>query len=873
MDTNEGDGVIMNLQVSLWRDKARNMLHKASQKLGETTGIKPASCEHNLKAIASVHMDLPSIKSLLPYETVTEEGLFINRFSMGFGFQLTPMMGADETLMKTLAQAFKNKLTVGTDCTVLLYKHPWLGANLQQNYEPILKQGGIYAELARQSQQYHLNAIKNGYKNGRNVPAMLCDYSCYLFISRRNEEGAEEALKALKEDFASELKVAGFGLAPCTERDFKVLMRALISPDFNEMDWPIVEETSGFINESIPNPTTIYAIGDEAIDISLADEIGAIQKTKVVNCEITNYPKTPFALWQTPDLFANLLRPEQGIPCPFLISFTVRGVNQERVRARIKSRAKSLQANNNAIQAFMNPSIREEAAEWQMVHEETSKGELHLLPTFYNLVLYTTAEKEREQVAKAKASFRQMGFNLVQSRCKQWLRFLGSLPFLLTDGLFTRLELLGLTKQLSHTNVANLLPVVSDFKGAREGLVLPTYRHQLFYLDSFDDRMLPITNFNRLTVASPGSGKSFFEQAQILDGLSRGQQIFVIDLGGSYKHLCELVGGSYIDAATLTLNPFTLFDIDGTTEIQGEAVNDYIQIRDLLAIMASPHEALSEVQKAWLLDAVLDCWKEHRRGAKMDDVLASLRKLLQEEASKDDQRLKDLLILLDKYGSTGIYGRMFNSNTPLLNNSKLVVLEMGALEANPELLTIVMFVMIVIIQGQFYHSDRRIQKRCIIDEAWRFLAQGSNPICASFIEQGFRTARKHTGGFAVITQNLLDTSKTLQGQAISASSDTKIIMRQGSFKEYIESHPERFNPLEVAMIESFGEAKMQGFSNLMIQFGNVTTFHRYFCDPFLRVLFSASGDEFGEIESLLAEGWTLTDAVRHVANKYYGETL
>lgn len=257
----------------------------------------------------------------------------------------------------------------------------------------------------------------------------------------------------------------------------------------------------------------------------------------------------------------------------------------------------------------------------------------------------------------------------------------------------------------------------------------------------------------------------------------------------------------------------------------------------------------------------------------MDDVLASLRKLLQEEASKDDQRLKDLLILLDKYGSTGIYGRMFNSNTPLLNNSKLVVLEMGALEANPELLTIVMFVMIVIIQGQFYHSDRRIQKRCIIDEAWRFLAQGSNPICASFIEQGFRTARKHTGGFAVITQNLLDTSKTLQGQAISASSDTKIIMRQGSFKEYIESHPERFNPLEVAMIESFGEAKMQGFSNLMIQFGNVTTFHRYFCDPFLRVLFSASGDEFGEIESLLAEGWTLTDAVRHVANKYYGETL
>ncbi|MDF1931737.1 hypothetical protein PGH45_19080 [Legionella pneumophila] len=211
-----------------------------------------------------------------------------------------------------------------------------------------------------------------------------------------------------------------------------------------------------------------------------------------------------------------------------------------------------------------------------------------------------------------------------------------------------------MTKKLSHANVANLLPVIADFKGARQGLIVPTYRHQLFYLNTFDDRVLPITNFNRLTVASTGAGKSFFEQAQILDGLSRGQQIFVIDLGGSYKHLCEMVGGSYIDASTLTLNPFTLFDFDGVTEIKGEQVNDYIQIRDLLAIMASPSEALGEVQKAWLLDAVTECWKARGRHAKMDDVLTSLQRMLEKPQSQGDQRLKDLLILMSKYGSQGI---------------------------------------------------------------------------------------------------------------------------------------------------------------------------------------------------------------------------
>jgi conjugal transfer ATP-binding protein TraC len=385
--------------------------------------------------------------------------------------------------------------------------------------------------------------------------------------------------------------------------------------------------------------------------------------------------------------------------------------------------------------------------------------------------------------------------------------------------------------------------------------------------------VLPITNFNRLTVASTGAGKSFFEQAQILDGLSRGQQIFVIDLGGSYKKLCQIVGGSYIDAATLTLNPFTLFDFEGVTEIAGEKINDSIQIRDLLAIMASPSKELCEVQKAWLLDAVLAAWGTKKRKACMDDVLRALTLMLEKPQSYNDQRLKDLLILLDKYGSHGIYGTMFNSETPLLTNSDFVVLEMGELKSNPELLTIVMFVMIAIIQGQFYSADRTRQKRCVIDEAWQFLKAGTNPLTGNFIEQGFRTARKHNAGFAVITQNLEDTLNTIQGKAIAASSDTKIIMRQGDFKNYLQRYPEQFSPLEAQMIESFGEAKTQGFSNLMISFGKMSTFHRYFCDPFSRVLFSTSGDEVSEVEFLMEQGMPLIAAVSKVAQKYYGEEV
>ena len=256
---------------------------------------------------------------------------------------------------------------------------------------------------------------------------------------------------------------------------------------------------------------------------------------------------------------------------------------------------------------------------------------------------------------------------------------------------------------------------------------------------------------------------------------------FVIDLGKSYKHLCELLGGTYIDASTLTLNPFTLFDFDGKVEIGEEVIDNFIQIRDLLSLMASPHEPLSNIQNEFLLEAAQNCWKKHANKTCMDNVLDELRLMMKNPELSNDTRLSDLVILLRKFGREGIYGHMFNSDTPFISNHDFVVLEMGEFENNPDLLTIIMFVMIVIIQGQFYHSDKSIKKLCIIDEAWRFLAQGSNPISARFIEQGFRTARKYNGGFGVIFQQLTDLYASIQSQAIASSSDIKFIMRQGNF--------------------------------------------------------------------------------------------
>lgn len=856
--------------VHLIQDKTRKLLSNFSRFVGEDTGIEVDSIRDQYRAKRLIEkVDLPSFKSVLPYESIDEDLFFINRTTVGFGLHVLPAAGANVSLMKSMAQLFKTKLPIGVDCTVMLYKHHYVGDALTANFAPILKKGGIHAELARLSLDFHLKAVKQGYSNNCNIPAQLADYRCYFFLSCKKTPDYQMRLKHLREDFASELKVAGLAYEYVDRDAFQRLLMAMTSPNLNDTEWPNGFGDGELIRERVVDPSIVVEIFDRHMNFSTTNTLGDVHQVRAIQCELSGYPKknTPWALWQTPDLFANLLHPEHGIQCPFVISFTIRGQNQERMKSQAKRRAKSLSDNLNAVQLFINPSLRDELEEWSLVHQEGSKGNLEIFPTVYNVMLFTTESQAREHTAKAISAFRQCEFTLTPAPCKQWLRYLGSLPFMLSEGLFSQFESFDMTKRLSHYNVANLLPIVAECKGSSSGLILPTYRHQLFFYDPFDDKNLPITNYNRLTIASSGSGKSFFQLGLLQDAHSRDCLTFVIDIGGSYKHLCEMVGGTYIDAATLSLNPFTLFDFEGVTEIEGEQVNDYVQIRDLLALMASPSAPLDAVQNAWLLEATLAVWKDKNKSACIDDVITNLRAMLQKPESRDDGRLKDLVVLLSQYGSTGIYGAMFNAATPLLNNSNFIVLEMGGLQNNPELLTIVMFVMIVIIQGQFYQTDRRIKKQCVIDEAWKFLVAGSNPVAANFIAQGFRTARKHNGGFAVITQFLKDTSATIQGQAIAASSDTKIIMRQGNFSDYMNEHPKAFTPLEVKMIESFGAAGQQGFSSLMMQFGEMSTFHRYFADPFSSVLFSTSGKEFGAIEELINQGVTIADAVRLVVNQ------
>jgi conjugal transfer ATP-binding protein TraC len=851
------------------KDKATAIFSKVAMALGEGDHLVGQSKARRV-ANESVRVSFAEIKTILPYET-ERDGIFFNRDTLGFGFEIAPKSGADEAVVTQLASFIKSKIPSGVVCEFKLFKHGFIGDELCHGFSPFIDKGGVYKTLAQKSFEYNKKAIHSGYKNNANISANLCDYKVYVFFSTKKKDNDFTVMSSLQNAVNSELKVIGFSERRLNKKALAELLQAIATPDLSNLFWPKVESEAIKDNETIANHCvksgSLLSVNDDLIELNVPSESGNINKNIIINCKLQKYPKT-FSLWQTPDLFSNLYKAENSIACPFMISFSICGVNQSKMRGLSKHKSYSLQKNNNAVQNFINPYLKEEVCEWSEVSEGLAKDEISLYQTCYNLMLFTDEQNKEKHVSQAADCYKAMGFELQIALCSQWLRYLINLPFMGLSGIWNDLKKLDEIKKLTSFNIANMLPIIADYKGSRGGMLMPTYRNQLSFIDTFSRNL---DNYNYTILGTSGSGKSNLSQKIIVSGLARGEKVFVIDLGDSYKHLCQTLGGIYVDASTIALNPFTLFDFEGEVELDGERVKNYIQIRDLIALMASPNEPLKRIEKIFLLDAVLESWNKKGNKSCIDDVVISLKGMLAEH--NHDNRLKDLIKLLTPYTKGGIYGHIFNGETPLFNKNDFVVFELGALEDDDDLLAIVMYVMIVIIQGQFYHSPREIYKRCHIDEAWRIVTENDNPFAAKFVNQGYRTARKYLAGFGMVAQGCSDTSKTSQGQAIVDSSSTNFILYQKGLTDYVNANPNKFNKQQQDLLRSFGSAKAQGYSSVMVQMGEGYTFHRSFVDPYSRVLFSTEGHEYEALEKLTNQGKTIEEATALVANHYYGDEL
>lgn len=308
------------------------------------------------------------------------------------------------------------------------------------------------------------------------------------------------------------------------------------------------------------------------------------------------------------------------------------------------------------------------------------------------------------------------------------------------------------------------------------------------FVDLFDaPRRKGITsNMGMLVCGTSGGGKSMTVNHILRTLYDQGAHCVTVDIGGSYKGLCELVGGYYFayeESNPIRFNPFFLpegqfLDTEKKESLKALLVTLWKQENE--SFMRSEYVALSNA---------LQGYYEHL--AKNKKIFAGFNsfyeylqnhyvKILKEQRVKDkDFDIDNFLYVLRPYYHGGEFDYLLNASENLnLLDQRFVVIELDSIKDHPILFPVVT----LIIMEMFLSKMRKlkgVRKVLTIDEAWKAIA---NSGMAGFIQYAFKTMRKFNGVPNVVTQELDDLiSSPIIKDAIINNADIKILMDMRKF--------------------------------------------------------------------------------------------
>lgn len=831
-------------------------------------------------------MDYPSFCSLLPYRHYdAESGLFINKSTIGFALECTPLIGANDKIVDNLDYFLRNKMPRKVPLTFLLLGSKCVSGMLDyglQDFGWTGELGGAFNQITR---AFYERGALQGLANKLDLPLALRNYRLFVFYAEPHKKADAASLQQVNQT----LSVVEQSLSAASLFSERMDDKGIIQ---------MVNEISNFRHDQIALPRReldpFEALNDQCADRSLTLEItpdaihqtlqidkGKKSKTRILNYMLEKNP-TKFALWQTGDNLSNLLDPAATITCPFAITLTV--AVEDLVKNQNEANRKFTTNNSRANSKYVNwvPGVKRAAKEWGELREGLSTNQIALARFSYGVTLFSEDNDDKALQAEMALmnTFSTNKLTLCSPSFMQLRNYLALFPFMMQEGLWGDMVRSGGTMRAKSFNVANLLPVVADNRICRSGLPIPSYRHQLSFLDIFDqDSGLGNDNYNMAVCGTSGGGKSFLIQAIIRQILDSGGWAYVLDMGDSYKGLCKNLDGVYVDARDLKFNPFA-----GVVNIQEAAES----IRDLLLVLANPSGDMDDTSKSILLNAVQDVWEgkapsgRHGNAVLIDDVSAYLQAQIEgayfDPQSSVRNKMQEIVVSLQKYTTKGIYGHYFNSDKPALNEQvRFTVLEMGGLQNKPDLLAAVMFSMMIFIEQRMYLSPRDVKKVAIIDEGWKLLDNKSSFV-GDFIEGGYRTARKYFGAYITISQGIEDFDGDKASSAAKAAwsnSSFKIILRQNmeAFRKYNQRNPDQFNVMERSIIEGFPSAKDAHFSAFMLRIAGHASYHRLIIDPISRALFSTDGKDFQFREAKMEEGLSQHAALLALAKEKFPQEM
>lgn len=296
-----------------------------------------------------------------------------------------------------------------------------------------------------------------------------------------------------------------------------------------------------------------------------------------------------------------------------------------------------------------------------------------------------------------------------------------------------------------------------------------------------------ITNRNKFILGPSGSGKSFFTNHMVRTYYEQGTHIVLVDVGHSYRGLCELVKGYYFtydEKNPIRFNPFYI-GTGGTLDTEKKESIKTL----LLALWKKDDEVYARVEYVALSNALQGYFEKLEKVSELFPCFDSFYEYLRDEFTEvlraDKVKDKDFdignfLYVLRPYYKGGEFDYLLNATENLdLLKERFIVFELDNIKDHPILFPVVT----IIIMEVFISKMRKlkgIRKMILIEEAWKAIAKEG---MAEYIKYLFKTVRKFFGEAIVVTQEVEDIiSSEVVKQAIINNSDCKILLDQSKYQ-------------------------------------------------------------------------------------------
>ncbi len=424
-------------------------------------------------------------------------------------------------------------------------------------------------------------------------------------------------------------------------------------------------------------------------------------------------------------------------------------------------------------------------------------------------------------------------------------------------------------------------PIQTDFRGGGRPALLYTGRKgQLITLDLFDPR---INNYNFIVSAESGAGKSFLLNNLCQQYFAQNALIRIIDIGGSYRKLCSLCSGRYIDLGEehLVLNPFDLgLALDG--DDRESAISMAVSI---VAEMANAATRKGVTTSEWnlLKSAVQWAIDSGRAEAGIDAVREWLGAYPANTASDLDRvdhlvpTARELAFNLRDFGSDGAYGHYFNGPSTFdISSDEFVVLELERLKAMPDLFNVVIMVVVNAVTQELYLSARDRPRFVLCDEAAQFMTRSDGQDLSRLAEafsQGYRRARKYRGSFGIVLQSMNDLMLFGgTGQVILENAATRFLLQGSTYDKAVENKILDYSGFVLDLLKSVRNNK-PNYSEVFVDSPLGLGIARLVVDPFSYWINTSAPEDVAAFEALVRRGRSPLEAVCDLAGVDPAEVL